>query len=112
MKFSPKRQARNIVRALEHAKQEAIKLEDMKEGEIVIDQAWVGRDPFRRQVWPRARGRTNVRMRPRTHFTILLRPSSVLQERVEKVKKIKLESLGRRPSERKPIYSPRPYYTW
>jgi ribosomal protein L22 len=112
MKFSPKRQARTIVRALEHAKQEAIKLEDMEDGKIVVDQAWVGRTTPRRQFWARARGRPNVRMRPRTQFTVVLRPVSVVQERVEKVKKRKLESLGRRPSERKPIYNPRPYYTW
>ena len=112
MRFSPKRAARSILRGLEHAKEEAIKLQNMKEGQIIVDQAWVGRNIYRKQLWPRARGRTNVRMRPYTHFTVMLRTLETVHKRRAKVKQRKLESMVRRPKETKPIYNARPYYTW
>jgi large subunit ribosomal protein L22 len=112
MRFSPKRVARHILRGLEHAKEEAIRLQEMKQGEITVDQAWVGRMEFMKQFWARARGATNLRRRPFTHFTVLLRSSKVVRERVAKVKQRKLEKLVRRPTDYKPIYNARPYYTW
>jgi len=112
MRFSPKRQARLIVRSLEHAKEEAIRFKEMTDGKIMIDQAWVGRSPYKKQVWPRARGRVNIRMRPYTHVCVMLRSSDIVDKRVEKKKQKKVEKLGRWPSEMKPIYNPRPYYTW
>ena len=101
-----------IMRGLEHAKEEAMKLQEMKEGQIIVDQAWVGRNTYKKQLWPRARGRMNVRMRPYTHFTVTLRTAETVNKRVEKVKQRKLESMVRRPKEEKPIYNARPYYTW
>jgi hypothetical protein len=72
----------------------------------------VGRNAYRRQRWVRARGRMNIRMRPFSHFTVTLRTKETVDKRVAKVKQRKLEKLVRRPSEMKPIYNPRPYYTW
>jgi ribosomal protein L22 len=112
MRFSPKRAARTILRGLEHAKEEAIRLQEMKDGQIVLDQAWVGRNAYRKQLWPRARGRVNIRMRPFSHFTVMLKSKETVEKQVEKVKLRKLHKLVRRPSEMKPIYNPRPYYTW
>jgi ribosomal protein L22 len=112
MRFSSKRVARSVMRGLEHAKEEAIKLSDMKEGRIVVDQAWVGRSAFKRQPWPRARGRRNIRMRPFTHFVIRLRTAEVVQKQVEKVKLRKIKRMFRQVNQAKPIYNPRPYYTW
>jgi|SRR5579859_4216201 len=112
MRFSPKRAARLVLRGLEHAKEEAIRLQEMKESQIIVDQAWVGRNTYKRQFWPRARGRLNIRMRPYTHFTVMLRTAETVQKQIENVKRRKLEALVRRPSEWKPIYNPRPYYTW
>jgi hypothetical protein len=112
MRFSPKRQARNILRGLEHAKEEALRLQEMKDGKIIVDQAWVGRNTYKKQLWPRARGRMNIRMRPYTHFTVMLRSAETVAKRQEKVKQKKLEGMVRRPSEFRPIYNPRPYYTW
>jgi ribosomal protein L22 len=112
MRFSPKRAARMIMRGLEHAKEEAMKLQDMKQGQIIVDQAWVGRNTYKKQLWPRARGRMNIRMRPYTHFTVMLRSAETVNKRIEKVKQRKLESMVRRPKEEKPIYNARPYYTW
>lgn len=112
MRFSPKRPARMILRGLEHAKEEAIRLQEMKEGQIIIDQAWVGRNQYRRQYWPRARGRLNIRMRPYTHFTVLLRTSETVNKQLDKVKRRKLENMTRLPRVEKPIYNARPYYTW
>jgi hypothetical protein len=100
------------MRGLEHAKEEAIRLQEMKEGQIIIDQAWVGRETYKKQPWPRARGRFNMRMRPYTHFTVLLRTAETVNKQIAKVKERKLESLVRRPSEMRPIYNARPYYTW
>jgi predicted methyltransferase len=112
MRFSPKRQARNIVRGLEHAKEEAIKLQEMAAGKIVVDQAWVGRGPYKRQFWPRARGRVNIRMRPFTHFTVRLRSAETVEKRVEEKERRKYEKIGKALPQYKPIYNPRPYYTW
>ena len=112
MRFSPKRAARTILRGLEHAKEEAIRLQDMQEGKIVLDQAWVGRNTYRKQRWIRARGRMNVRMRPFSHFTVLLKSTETVEKRTDMVKMRRLKKLARRPSEMKPIYNPRPYYTW
>jgi hypothetical protein len=112
MRFSPKRQARNIMRGLEHAKEEAVRLQQMMDGKIIVDQAWVGRNTYKKQLWPRARGRMNIRMRPYTHFTVMLRSAETVAKREAKVKQKKLESMVRRPSESRPIYNPRPYYTW
>ena len=112
MRFSPKRAAVNILRGLEHAKEEAIKLQEMNEGQIIVDQAWVGRNTYKKQLWPRARGRMNIRMRPYTQFTVMLRTAETVQKQVAKVKQRKLESLVRRQSDMRPIYNARPYYTW
>jgi ribosomal protein L22 len=112
MRFSPKRVARLVFRGLEHAKEEAIRLNEMKEGQIIVDQAWVGRITYSKQLWPRARGRVNIRMRPTVSFSVLLRSAETVNKRVEKKKLRHLESLVRRPSEMKPIYNARPYYTW
>src|SRR5438270_12591165 len=112
MRFSTKRAARTILRGLEHAKEEAIRLQDMKDGHIVLDQAWVGRNGYRKQRWIRARGRMNIRMRPFSHFTVLLRSQETVDKRIERVKMRKLQKMVRRPSETRPIYNPRPYYTW
>jgi len=112
MRFSPKRVAQSILRNLEHAKEEAIRLRAMNDGKIIVDQAWVGRGPFMKQFWPRARGRINVRMRPRTSFTVLLRTSDEVGDRVEKVRVRKMWRQVKPMSDRKPIYNPRPYYTW
>lgn len=112
MRFSPKRVARSILRGLEHAKEEAVKLQEMRDGQIIIDQAWVGRGRYKKQAWPRARGRMNVRMRPMTHFTVMLRSAETVAKQVAKVKQRKLESLVRTQKETRPIYNARPYYTW
>jgi ribosomal protein L22 len=112
MRFSPKRAARNLLRGLEHAKEEAIKLQEMKDGEIIVDQAWVGRNTYKKQVWPRARGRMNIRMRPYTQFTVMLRTAETVNKQVAKVKQRKLESMVRTQRDTKPIYNARPYYTW
>jgi hypothetical protein len=112
MRFSPKRTARMIVRGLEHAKEEAIALQQMKEGEILVDEAWVGRNAFKKQFWPRARGRFNLRMRPFTHFTVKLRSAETVNKRVEAKKMKKMKKIGKPPAQNKPIYNPRPYYTW
>jgi hypothetical protein len=97
---------------LEHAKEEAIRLQDMKEGHIIIDQAWVGRNTYKKQLWPRAKGRMNIRMRPYTHFTVVLRTAETVNKQIEKVKVRKLERMVRRQKDTKPIYNARPYYTW
>ena len=112
MRFSPKRVARSIMRGLEHAKEEGIRLNDMKDGQIIVDQAWVGRGRYRKQIWPRARGRLNIRMRPHTHFTVLLKTAETVNKRVAKVKRRKLEKMVRGMQLNKPIYNARPYYTW
>jgi ribosomal protein L22 len=112
MRFSPKRAARNLLRGLEHAKEEAIKLQEMKDGEIIVDQAWVGRNTYKKQVWPRARGRMNIRMRPYTQFTVMLRTAETVNKQIAKVKQRKLESMVRTQKDTKPIYNARPYYTW
>ena len=101
-----------VMRGLEHAKEEAIKLRDMSEGEIIIDQAWVGHNHFKKQLWIRSRNRAETRMRPYTHFMVMLRTSQTVNKRIEKVKERKLIKKVRRPSETKPIYNARPYYTW
>ena len=112
MRFSPKRAARNIMRGLEHAKEEAMRLQEMKEDHIIIDQAWVGRSLYKRQFWPRGKSQTNYRMRPYTHFSVTLRTAETVNKQIARVKQRKLESMVRRPKENKPIYNARPYYTW
>jgi large subunit ribosomal protein L22 len=112
MRFSPKRAARLVFRGLEHAKEEAIRLHGMKDGQVIVDQAWVGRNKFRRQIWPRARGRANFRMRPYSHFTVLLRHAQIAKERLEKKKEKKLESIVWKRKDYRPIYNARPYYAW
>jgi hypothetical protein len=101
-----------ILRGLEHAKEEAIALQEMKTGQIIVDEAWVGRNAFRKQFWPRARGRLNIRMRPFTHFTVKLRSADTVNKRVEAKKTKKMKKIGKPPAQNKPIYNPRPYYTW
>ena len=112
MRFSPKRVARIVQQGLEHAKEEAIKLRGMKQDEIIIDEAWVGRNSYVKQFWPRARGRLDIRRRPYTHFTVVLRTSEKVNKQIAKVKERKLESMFRKPKETKPIYNARPYYAW
>jgi large subunit ribosomal protein L22 len=112
MRFSPKRVARMVMRGLEHAKEEAIRLQDMKEGHIIVDQAWVGHNFYKRQLWPRARGKRDIRMRPYSHFTLMLRTSETVDKRIAKVKEKKLKRMAHRVNETRPIYNPRPYYTW
>ena len=112
MRFSPKRIAQSIRANLEHAKEEAIRLRGLQEGKIVVDQAWVGRGPFVPQLWPRARGRMNIRMRPRTSFSVVLRDGEEVERRVEEKRMSKLWRAFKPLNERKPIYNPRPYYTW
>ena len=112
MRFSPKRIARLIVRGLEHAKEEGIRLRGMKPGQIVVDEAWVGRNKYKQQRWPRAKGGMNVRKRPFVCFSAALRTAEMVSERVAIKKRRKLESMVRRPKDTKPIYNPRPYYTW
>jgi ribosomal protein L22 len=114
MRFSAKRAARSVVRGLEHAKEEAIRLSEMKEGQIIVDRAWVGRGGYKPQVWPRARGRRNVRMRPFTHFVVTLKPAGIVQKQVDKVQMRKISKRLGKPTrgQERPIYNPRPYYAW
>ncbi|KAI9817047.1 MAG: 54S ribosomal protein L22, mitochondrial [Thelocarpon impressellum] len=137
MRFSKKKAAKEVKELLEHARNEAIVKRGMalgplspqsepvkivtKEGkkrlvrdrsELYIDQAWVGRGTYGRDLDHRARGQINILRPPTTSISVILKEEATRvrlhEERVEKQRNRKLwVALPNRP-----ITAQRQYYSW
>ncbi|KTW25862.1 hypothetical protein T552_03136 [Pneumocystis carinii B80] len=98
MDFSKKKAARDVAKMLRNARTRAINSK-LDENTLFIDQSWVGKGIYIKQLWFRGRGRMSIRRRPRTHIKIIVKDITTLKQREIKEKKKK---------ESKPVWVPLP----
>jgi len=97
---------------LGEARMEAIVRRGMKDGEMYVSQAWVGRGEYDLELSHRARGRIDKLMKPYTSITVVLRENAT-RERIKREKREKRERKRvwvHLPN--RPIYGQQQYYQW
>lgn len=112
MRFSPKKASQDILGLLGEARLEAIIRKGMKDQEIYVSEAWVGRGTFDRELNHRARGRIDFLRKPYTSITIVLKEQAtrdrIAKEKAEK--KARQKVWVQLPN--RPIYGQQQYYQW
>jgi len=91
---------------------EAMVRRGMKDGEMYVAEAWVGRGLYTKDVNPRARGRIDMLRKPSTSITVVLKEQATR----ERIAKEKAEKKARRKVwvqlPNRPIYGQQQYYQW
>ena len=112
MRFSPKKASQDILGLLGEARLEAIVRRGMKDQEIYVSEAWVGRGTFERELNHRARGRVDILKKPYTSITVVLKEQAtrdrIAKEKTEK--KARQKVWVQLPN--RPIYGQQQYYQW
>ncbi|KAI5811628.1 ribosomal protein L22/L17 [Peziza echinospora] len=112
MRFSPKKASSELLGHLTDARAEAMLRRDMNPDEMYIDQAWVGRGTYEKELSHRARGRIDMLRKPYTSITVVLKEEAtrkrLAKEAAEKVarKKVWVQLPN------KPIPGQQQYYQW
>ncbi|KAF3915072.1 hypothetical protein ABW21_db0206553 [Orbilia brochopaga] len=112
MKFSPKKASKDILKHLEHARDEAILTKSFDPEKTYISQAWVGRGTPDREPLKRARARIDIMVRPYTCISVILKETNTLErlarEKVEKRQRQKVWV----PLPNRAIYHQHQYCLW
>lgn len=98
MDFSKKKAARDVAKTLRNARTRAINSK-LDKDTLFIDQSWVGKGIYIKQLWFKGRGRMSIRKRPRTHIKVMIKDIKTLKQREIQEKKRK---------ECKPVWVPLP----
>ncbi|TGZ85219.1 ribosomal protein L22 [Ascodesmis nigricans] len=88
MQFSPKKAAKEVLKHLQLARDEAIVRHDMRPETMYVSEAWVGRGEYGHALNHKARGRIDQLWLPKTQITVVLKETKTL-ERIKKEKDAK-----------------------
>ncbi|EEB08060.1 ribosomal protein subunit L22 [Schizosaccharomyces japonicus yFS275] len=111
MQMSSKRVSKRIAHALVEAKENAIKESDLDPSTLYVSEAWVGRGPYSKKIWPLSRGRTAIRRSPRVHVTVVLKDKRALMRFVQYRLQRKDNKPVWQPLQDKPFYNKRNQFT-
>lgn len=84
----PNKQARMLAKVIKsaaanYANKQSKRLKDINMESLVIKELQIGRGPFLRRIYPRARGRADIIKRPTIHVSV------VVSDEIKPVKKVK-----------------------
>ena len=122
MEFSSKKPARRVLNSLVLARNNAKLQEGFNPDKLIVSEAWVGKGKYQKGIRYHARGRAGIMTRPRSHMKIVLKEKEELKEgplggglrgmkRSGKGWKL-TKRVWQQLHETRPIYNPKPYYTW
>ncbi|KAK6507236.1 54S ribosomal protein L22, mitochondrial [Arthrobotrys musiformis] len=112
MRYSPKKAAKEVLKHLVHAKNEAIYTKGFDPEQTYISQAWVGRGTPDREPQPRARSRINILVRPYTSISVILKENKTLERLAKEKEEKRLRQKTWVPLANRPIYGQHQYYQW
>ncbi|KAK6339280.1 54S ribosomal protein L22, mitochondrial [Orbilia javanica] len=112
MRYSPKQAAKEVLKHLVQAKNEAVFTKGFDPEQTYIAQAWVGRGTPDREPLPRARGRINILVRPYTSISVILKENKTLERLAKQKEEKKLRQKVWVPLANRPIYGQHQYYQW
>lgn len=110
MRYSPKKAAKEVLKHLVQAKNEAIFTKGFDPEQTYISQAWVGRGTPDREPLPRARGRINILVRPYTSISVILKENKTLERLAREKEEKRLRQKVWVPLANRPIYGQHQYY--
>ncbi|KAK6329751.1 54S ribosomal protein L22, mitochondrial [Orbilia brochopaga] len=112
MRFSPKKASKDILKHLEHARDEAILTKNFDPDKTYISQAWVGRGTPDREPMKRARSRIDVLVRPYTCISVVLKETNTLERLAREKEEKRQRQKVWVPLPNRPIYHQHQYCLW
>ncbi|KAF3079671.1 54S ribosomal protein L22, mitochondrial [Orbilia oligospora] len=112
MRYSPKKAAKEVLKHLVQAKNEAIYTKNFDPEQTYISQAWVGRGTPDKEALPRARSRVNILVKPFTSISVILKENKTLERLAKEKEEKRLRQKVWVPLANRPIYGQHQYYQW
>ncbi|KAK6332548.1 54S ribosomal protein L22, mitochondrial [Orbilia blumenaviensis] len=112
MRYSPKKAAKEVLKHLVQAKNEAILTKNFDPEQTYISQAWVGRGTPDKAPLTRARGRIHIIEKPYTSISVILKENKTLERLAKEKEDKRLRQKVWVPLANRPIYGQHQYYQW
>ncbi|KAG6814172.1 hypothetical protein H0H92_000848 [Tricholoma furcatifolium] len=115
MQFSEKRASTRIMNMLATARDHAVRYKKLKEGKLVVAEAWVSKGPKgQRRLDIKGRGRMGFQTHPNSKLSVVLKEGKTVEEkkledRARRIRKIVSAAATR---EDRPIRNPSPTWGW
>ncbi|GLJ43022.1 hypothetical protein SUGI_0892880 [Cryptomeria japonica] len=94
MQVTVKRAAKTVYKVMHSARANAVHNHGLDADRLIIAEAFVGKGLFLKRLWPHAKGRSGIRVRPRCRLTVVVRELTPEEEteiaklRVQRFKKL------------------------
>ncbi|KAK6514276.1 54S ribosomal protein L22, mitochondrial [Arthrobotrys conoides] len=112
MRYSPKKAAKDVLKHLVQAKNEAILTKNFDPEQTYISQAWVGRGTPDKEAQTRARSRINILVKQFTSISVILKENKTLERLAKEKEDKRLRQKVWVPLANRPIYGQHQYYQW
>ncbi|KAK6513390.1 54S ribosomal protein L22, mitochondrial [Arthrobotrys megalospora] len=112
MRYSPKKAAKEVLKHLVQAKNEAILTKNFDPEQTYISQAWVGRGTPDKAPLTRARSRVHIIERPYTSIAVILKENKTLERLAREKDEKRMRQKVWVPMPNRPIYGQHQYYQW